>query len=234
MKSYFQGMITGGSLMITFFVLTASQIPIAEDSGTFNTLNVETINVSKSINLNDRVFIYQNPEDDDDYRLEFFDSNGNLNLRIISNKEVSGMGLFNKEGQQLLSLGTDYENAFILFSEGESISNYIDKNSIELYDNEERKVILGFDTGNNGMIQLNNNKNINTLFLGHSTSDNGMILLNNNNNINTLFLGHGQDNGLIEIRNNSDNQTLYMGHDTNGNGMIDVNNKNGNRTQRIR
>jgi len=209
MKSYFQGMITGGSLIITFFVLTASQIPIAEDSGTFNTLNVETINVSKAINLNDRVFIYQNPEDDDEYRIDFYDSNGNNTIGIMSNKLVSGMVFYQSQKPSLV-LYSNYENenSFIGFFDGESISNEINKNEIIIRDNDQVKIDLGLDTNKNGLMRFFNNNQYKTITIGHDVNSNGRF----------------------EIKNNYDKQTFILGHDNEDDGLFQISDKYGDKT----
>ena len=208
MKPYFQGMITGGSLMITFFVLTASQIPIAEDSGTFNTLNVETINVSKSINFNDKIIMYQK-EENEEYGMVFNDENGNSQIQIAYNKEIHGLLL--RDGEEIkLGINVFKENPIIQFFDNGEVKHSINKDKIEIGNNANHDVVyLGRDINNNGMLQLFNSKpSYNTVSLGNDLNSNGMIYINNNNEKQTFYLGHTtNDDGIFQIKDRNGNPT---------------------------
>ncbi len=196
MKSYFQGMITGGSLMITFFVLTASQIPIAEDSGTFNTLNVETINVSKSININDKILIYHDEESGNNAIL-FLDENGNEKIYIAHGKEAHGVYIRNVDSKS--------KNLTI---EGLGLGIYNNKPTIEFYNNDKAIIDLGIDRNNNGYINFFNNNEYRTIALGHDVRSNGMLEIKNNNDNQSFILGHtNDDDGVFQIRDRNGNPT---------------------------
>ena len=211
MKPYFQGMITGGSLMITFFVLTASQIPIAEDSGTFNTLNVETINVSKSININDKIMIYQDEEGEDN-GIVFFDENGSRKMVIAHGKELHGVFLNDDNEKLKMGLGVFNNKPTIQFFDNDKVRSEITEDYFSMtQDGKNSIVFLGYDEKNNGLLQLSENiQYYKTLHIGHDENSNGMIL----------------------IRNNSKKETFYLGHDIDNNGVLEIRNRYGNRTHR--